>query len=321
MKRKMLHNMSHALEQLDNGEYSIAWAGETPWHGLGKRVPNDLTAEQMMQAANVDWTVSKRPLYRKIDDEFHVTNMTALTRDTDNKILDYVPESWNENQNRDAFNFFHDYVMEGDMEMHTAGSLKGGQIVWALAKLKNNIVIGQKDVIENYMLFSNPHKFGKSIDVRMTSVRVCCANTLSMSLNEKSNQVAKVSHRMVFNKEEVKRTMGIVDHKNTQYSDALNFLTTKSYTKDTCEEFMQKIFPGNTKNDLSRNANAVLGIIDTQPGGELFPGTWYNALQAVTFFNSHAASRSDDTRLYNQWFGSTQKQNITALNLALEMAN
>jgi len=36
--------MSHLVEQM-------AYAGEVPWHGLGKKVPNDLSAEQMLKAA------------------------------------------------------------------------------------------------------------------------------------------------------------------------------------------------------------------------------------------------------------------------------
>ena len=35
-------------------------------------------------------------------------------------------------KNETAFEFFSEYVMAGDMEMHTAGSLRGGQNVWAL---------------------------------------------------------------------------------------------------------------------------------------------------------------------------------------------
>lgn len=313
--------MGHMIERKEDGTYSHAYAGELPWHGLGKSVPNDLTSEQMMQAAGCDWTVSKQPMYRKYNDEYHVTNMTALTRDSDNKILDYVPETWNENQNKDAFQFFHDYVMAGDLEMHTAGSLKGGQIVWALAKIKNSINIGGKDMIDNYMLFTNPHKFGSAIDVRMTNVRVVCNNTITMALNQQSSQVAKSSHRVTFDPAEVKKTLGIVDMKNTQFKDAMEFLTTKSYKQDKLEEYFGHLFPkAGDKKELSRNASAIMGIIDNQPGADLFPGTWYNALNAVTFFTSHDAARNEDTRVFNQWFGSTQKQNISALNKALEFA-
>ena len=37
--------MSHELEMV-NGKAQMSYAGETPWHGLGTRVPADLTPEQ-----------------------------------------------------------------------------------------------------------------------------------------------------------------------------------------------------------------------------------------------------------------------------------
>ena len=50
--------MAHELEIQKNGEANMAFVGETPWHGLGKRVPNDVSPQQMLKAANLDWTVS-----------------------------------------------------------------------------------------------------------------------------------------------------------------------------------------------------------------------------------------------------------------------
>ena len=51
--------------------------------------------------------------------------------------------------------------MAGDMEMHTAGSLQDGQIVWALAKVKDSFELFKGDTVESYLLFSNPHKYGE----------------------------------------------------------------------------------------------------------------------------------------------------------------
>ena len=47
---------------------TMAYAGEVPWHGLGVKVDDTMTPEEMLEAADLDWTVSKRPaytLYRK----------------------------------------------------------------------------------------------------------------------------------------------------------------------------------------------------------------------------------------------------------------
>ena len=64
--------MAHEIE-------TMAWAGDVPWHGLGIEVTPDLTPVQMMQAAELDWTVSKRPAYTLDEPEWHekVGVMTA----------------------------------------------------------------------------------------------------------------------------------------------------------------------------------------------------------------------------------------------------
>lgn len=76
--------------------------------------------------------------------------------------------------------------------MHTAGSLKGGQQVWALAKIKESFDVFGDDTVESYLLFSNPHQYGKSINVRFTPVRVVCNNTLTMSLESKADRAVAV---------------------------------------------------------------------------------------------------------------------------------
>ena len=42
--------MSHELE-IVNGVASMAYSGNVPWHGLGKKVLPDLTPEQMLYEA------------------------------------------------------------------------------------------------------------------------------------------------------------------------------------------------------------------------------------------------------------------------------
>jgi hypothetical protein len=48
--------MAHNVE-------TMAWANDVPWHGLGIKVSGELTPLQMQEAAQLDWTVSKRPSY------------------------------------------------------------------------------------------------------------------------------------------------------------------------------------------------------------------------------------------------------------------
>ena len=52
--------MSHNLEQR-NGQASMFYTGDVPWHQLGRKLDRPATAAEAMEAARLDYTVVKRP--------------------------------------------------------------------------------------------------------------------------------------------------------------------------------------------------------------------------------------------------------------------
>ena len=310
--------MAHAVE-------TMAYAGEVPWHGLGKQVLPDLTPEQMLYEAGLDWSVEKIPAFAEVNGEKVAINKSALVRSSDDKVLDVVGDDWNPVQNAEAFGFFADFVSEGNMEMHTAGSLKGGQLVWALAKVKDeSFELFGDDRVDSYLLFSNPHMYGKSIDVRFTPIRVVCNNTLTLSLGSGSKNSVKVSHRTQFDAEQVKETMGIASFKMNEYKDAALLMASKRYTEDTKNEYLERVFPvlGEAKRkERSKGATGVLDILDTQPGAQYGEGTFWQLFNGVTYYVDHEMGRNADNRMSAAWFGSGVKKKQDAINLALEYAS
>ena len=316
--------MAHQVE-------TMAYAGEVPWHGLGVEVSNDLTPNQMMKKAGLDWTVEQIDSYATLPNGKKVaTGMKALVRSSDNKVLTNIGQVWNPVQNEDAFNFFSEYVLKGDMEMHTAGSLKGGQLVWALAKVKESFDLFGGDTVESYLLFSNPHKYGFSIDVRFTPIRVVCNNTLSLSLEAKAERSVKVGHRTEFNADEVKKALGIASAKLSQYKEMAEFLGSKRYNIDNLIEYYNTVFPRTADKrvqnqelsveTLSKNAKAAFDAIELQPGAKYAEGSWWQAFNSVTYVTDHLQGRNPDNRLYSSWFGGNQIRKRDALKTALEFA-
>lgn len=320
--------MAHELE-IVNGVAQMAYAGETPWHGLGVQVSNDLTPEQMMDKAGLNWAVEKKDLTIE-GTNIKVPGHQALIRSTDNKILDVVGEDWNPVQNKEAFKFFSEYVLAGDMEMNTAGSIKDGRNVWALAKVKESFTILGGDQVDSYLLFSNPHQYGKAIDVRFTPIRVVCNNTLTMSLNSASKNQVKLNHRSVFDAETVKTTLGIAHEKFGKYKEMAEFLASKKFSVDSLIQYYNDVFPHTynkdksvkvTKaDDLTKTAKAAMSVLDTQPGANFGAGTWWQAFNSVTYLTDHEMGRSADTRMESAWFGINQARKIKAANKAVEYA-
>lgn len=315
--------MAHMME-------TMAYAGETPWHGLGEKVSNDLSPTQMMKKAGCDWTVHEVESFIEFDDRKIPTGQKSLVRGTDGKVLTNVGADWKPVQNEQAFEFFSEYVYAGDMEMHTAGSLKGGQMIWALAKVKESFELFKGDEVESFLLFSNPHQYGKSIDVRFTPIRVVCNNTLTLALEKETQRGVRVGHRTEFNGDMVKEQLGIAHEKFSKYKEMAQFLGSKRFTMDSLVEYYNTVFPRTSDKrirdmalsaeTLSRPAKQAFDVLETQPGAKFAEGTWWQAFNSVTFMTDHLQGRSQENRLYSSWYGSNQLRKRLALNAAVDFA-
>lgn len=314
--------MAHMVE-------TMAYAGQVPWHGLGVSVSNDLTPAQMMQKAGVDWGVEEVESFVEFKGDRIPTGQKSLVRSTDGRILTNVGKDWKPVQNEEAFDFFNEYVLAGDMEMHTAGSLRDGQVVWALAKVKESFDIFGGDQVDSYLLFSNPHQYGKSIDIRFTPIRVVCNNTLTMSLNEQAQRAVKVGHRSEFNADAVKETLGIAHEKFAKYKEMAEFLGKKRFDMDALIQYYNQVFPSTSRNgekdvktydDLSRSAQQAFDVLHTQPGANFAEGSWWQALNSVTYITDHVQGRNAENRLHSQWFGNNQRRKVQAAEQAVKFA-
>ena len=315
--------MAHQVE-------TMAYAGEVPWHGLGVPVSNDLTPAQMMQKAGLNWEVKEVESYINFDGKKIPTGQKSLVRSTDAKILTNVGENWNPVQNETAFEFFNEFVLSGNMEMHTAGSLKDGQMVWALAKVSESFDLFGGDTVESYLLFSNPHQYGKSIDVRFTPIRVVCNNTLTLSLDQNAQRSVKVGHRVPFDASEVKQALGIAAEKLNTYKEMAEFLGSKRFSMDKLVEYYNTVWPRTSDkrvqnqaldvDTLSRNARAAFDAVEQQPGAKYAEGSWWQAFNSVTYVTDHMQGRNSDNRLYSSWFGGNQVRKREALKTAVEFA-
>jgi len=314
--------MAHEIEMI-NGKAQMAYAGALPWHGLGTQVPADLTPDQMLEVAGLNWTVEKVPAFANIGGIETPIGRSALVRNIDNSILDVVSDDWNPVQNAEAFEFFNEFVAAGDMEMHTAGSLKNGQIVWGLAKIKESFELFKGDVIDSYLLFSNFHKYGFSTDVRFTPIRVVCNNTLTLSLSANVERMVKISHRTAFDASNVKNMLGIATDKLAKYKEMAQFLGSKKASSENIVEYFTRIFPvsaSSSKQEVSRNATTAMEVLHTQPGAEYAEGSYWSLFNTVTYMTDHILGRSADSRLASAWYGSNKTLKTNALELAVEMA-
>lgn len=328
--------MSHQIE-------SIAWVQERPWHGLGTEVPADISTEDMLVMAGLDWSVSQRPLYYPKEADSKIMKRAhgkyALLRDSDNKLFDITGERWNPVQNRDVIDFFREFVTQGDMTLETAGALKGGKFIWALARLGEDFKIGKDDQFANYLLLMSPHQVGYALIAQYTPVRVVCANTLSLALGGsflfkpgKDFSGFRMTHVRKFDddaKADAKAALGLAHEQITEFQELVDTLAKTRITDEEVSNFFYEVIQEEQEVDeetgevenrprlIKRFEEALL----TAPGQDLdtCKGTLFGACNAVTFVVDHELGRGDDSRLTSAWTGTGQRLKQRAYTLAANM--
>ena len=164
------------------------------WHGLGTVLDEAPNIETAIIKAGLDWNVVERPLYTDQqdfndpntltpkEDATRVYSHKAIVRETDNSVLGIVGRTYTPVQNNEAFNFFDEILNSGEATLEAGGSLRNGQKIWVLAKMKSAEEVVKGDEVQSHLLLSNSHDGMMSLWIQFTPIRVVCMNTLSAAL-------------------------------------------------------------------------------------------------------------------------------------------
>ena len=117
---------------------TMAYTGQTPWHGLGNILPAQQSLDTWLQAAGMDWTIEQSDvMFNVASDALHIrpySDSKVLYRSDTLTPLSVVSQRYNVVQPHEVLHFYQDLVEAGGFELETAGSLKGGRKLWALAR-------------------------------------------------------------------------------------------------------------------------------------------------------------------------------------------
>lgn len=333
---------------------SMFWLQEdgAPWHNLGTMIDGPVkSGEEAIKLAGLDWTVSTQQMfYWGVDkdtiinsnaaeeDQKHLrllpTTNFAVVRDSDNSHLGTVGPGWSPVQNVNAFAFMDKAVGEGEIEYRTAGSLKGGKVVWILASLPGYMKIGADDQVAKFLLLSNSHDGSMALRINITPIRVVCWNTLSAAVSaaEQAEDAGKSSitrfwhTRGVHNRlQDFSQELAKVRHIYDQTQEAFNYLASRPVSTEDVQTYVATLFPGAEDSERpTRTLNireSVVNEFETGYGSELKAarGTMWGLYNAVAAYTDHTRGRNEDNRLYSAWFGDSINLKEKALDLAMTM--
>lgn len=320
--------MAHEVE-------TMAYAGAVPWHGLGTKVSKNTTPEEMMKAAGLDWKVKQYPCFTKIGDDYIEIPRKALVRTKDKRVMTVTGNNWNPVQNETVFEFFRRFTKEGKATLETAGSLRGGKVVWALAAIDSGFQLKNNDKVKGYILLLSHHVVGNATSSRTTGVRVVCNNTLQMALHasaaaysqhhNKEFDVVAAQEAVGLAREEMvemsREAKAIEKLKMDVFQSALLFA---KFVQPSEEELTTKAEEKRVRELLddpkqqSKTFKQLMWALEKAPGAITDNG--WGTLNAVTFWADHMAGREADARIFRSWLGHTGRLKNEIKTELLEMA-
>jgi phage/plasmid-like protein (TIGR03299 family) len=318
--------MAHEIE-------TMAFANAVPWHGLGNQVDPSVSVDEMLVAAGLDWEIQKKPLFTIADGQsIEIPGRRALVRSSDNKFFGISGDFWKPFQNKQVMEFFRDYTEQGGAKLETAGSLRGGKLVWALASVGEGFTVNRDDHSKGYILLTSSHEVGRANTVRTTLVRVVCANTMAMATRGNDAQYSQ-NHLEEFDILAAKEAIGLAREEVIKAGIDARILSQMQMSEYDTVRFLAKFFQPKPEEinenefvnglldqsiSCDKNLDAVLFSVNKAPGA--FPGTAWGVLNGVTHWADHVAGYKADSRMFSSWFGDKAKLKLEVNRELIEMA-
>lgn len=320
--------MAHQLEQM-------AYVGATPWHGLGSQLSPKQPLEIWQREAGMDWQIQESPVHFKADAIGHLGSIHSfpeqkvLYRSDSKAPLSVVSQRYQVVQPREVLEFYRDLTERSGYELETAGVLKGGRKLWALARTGQSTALKGNDVVNGYLLLATSCDGTLATTATPTTIRVVCNNTLTIAVNGAS-QAIKVPHSTRFDPRAVKQQLGITVSQWDDFMYRMRTLAARPVKGHEAKDYLRSVLcevpPGRPERSGVSNERALAKVLSLYEGHgrgaelEAAQGTAWGLLNAVTEYVDHERrARSNEYRMDAAWFGQGTVIKQHALDSALRL--
>lgn len=327
--------MAHQVE-------TMAFVGQTPWHGLGNQLSQNQPIELWAQQAGMDWRIESSNVSYMAKNErgqsilMPYEEQRVLYRSDTHEPLSVVSQRYQEVQPMEILEFYRDLTEQAGFELETAGVLKGGRKFWALARTGQSAALKSKDVSNGYILLATACDGTLATTAQFTNVRVVCNNTLSIAIRGQNSGegVVKVPHSTKFDAEKIKQQLGVSIKTWDEHMYEMKQLSQRKVTQQEAAAYFDAVFNNTTMSATDQEESIIQYYLKaasmvkksnskSEPNGramskamEMFNGhgrgaelssaknTAYGLLCSITEFVDHERrAMSRDHRLNSAWFG------------------
>jgi phage/plasmid-like protein (TIGR03299 family) len=318
------------------GRAAIAYAGRTPWHGLGQQLSEGADIDTWTREAGLGYSV------QACDVQYETPAVTGLQSWPERKVLTrsdtgaplaVVSKDYRVVQPAVVMDFFRKLTDIGGFQMETAGALSHGRRVWALARVGDGAPVVDGDLVKPYLLLGTSYDGTMATIAKFTAIRVVCNNTITPAVNSRADETDKgylkssvrVLHSAQFDADAVRLQLGIVADQFERFIVQSRQLARIDMKFPEADQFVQELLRPYHQSALEiTDTKAYKRVIELWQGRAIgsdilsaskSSGSRWAMLNAVTQLVDHERGRSDNTRLESAWFGTGAALKNRALEL------
>ena len=327
--------MGHMIDET-TGRAAIAYAGKTPWHGLGQQLSEGADIDTWTREAGLGYSVQACNVQYETP---AVTGLQSwperkvLTRSDTGAPLAVVSKDYKVVQPAEVMDFFRKLSDIGGFQMETAGALSEGRRVWALARVGDGAPVVDGDLVKPYLLLGTSYDGTMATIAKFTAIRVVCNNTITPAVNGRADETDKgylkssvrVLHSAQFDADAVRLQLGIVADQFERFIVQSRQLARVDMNFTEADQFVQELLRPYHQSALEiTDTKAYKRVIELWQGRAIgsdilsaskASGSRWAMLNAVTQLVDHERGRSDNTRLESAWFGTGAALKNRALEL------
>lgn len=307
------------------GAAALAYLGAVPWHGLGQQITETATIEEVRKAAGMDFTLETAPV--QFDTTLNGVPLTipypdrmAVYRSDNRAPMGLVSKRFQVVQPAEALDFFRDMVAAGGYVMETAGTMRGGSRLFAVAKQAESFDLAGGDHVEARIMFATACDGTMSTTARQMAIRVVCRNTMRAAIKGWPSAAA-VRHTTKFDAAEMKLKLEKVSKSFAAYATAARAMSERQMTQAAADAFLKALLPTPQAGLVqeTRTFKRILALFNGEGMGATLPsanGTAWGLLNAVTeYADHHVPARTDLNRQDSGQFGAGDALKTRALEL------
>lgn len=288
------------------------------------------TREQAQEQAGLDWEVVRNAADGGSESSLHHLIKRDPWARWPEAVIGRAPAEYTPVQNRELFGLLDPLIRNGAAGYLCAGELNGGSKVWVMAALRREAEVAGDKMYPYILLLNNHSGTGQQLEVRLTPVRIVCANMIEVASHLGSE--LKLDHDAAV-EEKIRQASQILSSLDQQFSTTVaqcRRMAQVPVTRGMVWDYATEVFraaavpAGEWPMDVFELRRRAVSLFESGEGNSApeVRGTLWAAYNGVTeLVDHHVPDNSPEERLQRLWFGAGRTIKQRAFSVALSLAD